>query len=120
MEVMLPKVKPYDDVCENFSGCFNGVIATGHIGVWLSYSIFVRLGRFRKCSLFGIPIDFTKLDVKVISMFLVYFITGYLLYAMMYAAAGAVVSKTEDLQAVSFPVMILIMAAFFISIKSLS
>ena len=34
--------------------------------------------------------------------------------------AGAVVSKTEDLQAVSFPVMILIMAAFFISIKSLS
>ena len=39
---------------------------------------------------------------------------------MMYAAAGAVVSKTEDLQAVSFPVMILIMAAFFISIKSLS
>lgn len=26
-------------------------------------------------SLFGIPIDFTKLDAKVISMFLVYFIT---------------------------------------------
>lgn len=70
-------------------------------------------------SLFGVPIDFTKLDVKVISMFLIYFVTGYLLYAMMYAAAGAVVSKTEDLQAVSFPVMILIMAAFFISIKSL-
>lgn len=39
----------YDDVCENFSGCFNGVIATCRIGVWLSYSIFVRLDRFRKC-----------------------------------------------------------------------
>ena len=32
---------------------------------------------------------------------------------MMYAAAGAVVSKTEDLQAVSFPVMILIMVILY-------
>ena len=49
MEVMLPSEASYDDVCENFSGCFNGVIATCRIGVWLSYSIFVRLDRFRKC-----------------------------------------------------------------------
>ena len=71
-------------------------------------------------SLFGVPIDFTKLDAQVIGMFLIYFVTGYFLYAMMYAAAGAVVSRTEDLQGVIFPVSILIMAAFFISIKSLS
>ena len=110
----------YNDVCENFSGCFNALLQL--VILACGYLIPYLLGwvDLESASLFGIPIDFTKLDAKVISMFLVYFITGYLLYAMMYAAAGAVVSKTEDLQAVSFPVMILIMAAFFISIKSLS
>ena len=44
-----------------------------------------------------------RLDAQVIGMFLIYFVTGYFLYAMMYAAAGAVVSKTEDLQGVILP-----------------
>lgn len=47
--------------------------------------------------LFGILIDFMKLDVKVISMFFVYFIMGYLFYVMMYVVVGVVVFKMEDL-----------------------
>ncbi|AKR37542.1 ABC transporter permease [Bacillus cereus] len=121
MEVMLPKVKPLTMMYAKILA----VVSTALLQLVIlacGYLIPYLLGwiDLESASLFGIPIDFTKLDAKVISMFLVYFITGYLLYAMMYAAAGAVVSKTEDLQAVSFPVMILIMAAFFISIKSLS
>ena len=121
MEVMLPKVKPLTMMYAKILAVVSTallqlvVLACGYLIPYLLGWIDLE-----SASLFGIPIDFTKLDAKVISMFLVYFITGYLLYAMMYAAAGAVVSKTEDLQAVSFPVMILIMAAFFISIKSLS
>ena len=121
MEVMLPKVKPLTMMYAKILA----VVSTALLQLVVlacGYLIPYLLGwvDLESASLFGIPIDFTKLDAKVISMFLVYFITGYLLYAMMYVAAGAVVSKTEDLQAVSFPVMILIMVAFFISIKSLS
>ncbi|MDM5190194.1 ABC transporter permease [Bacillus sp. DX4.1] len=120
MEVMLPKVKPLTMMYAKILA----VVSTALLQIVIlacGYLIPYVLGwvNLENASLFGVPIDFTKLDVKVISMFLIYFVTGYLLYAMMYAAAGAVVSKTEDLQAVSFPVMILIMAAFFISIKSL-
>ncbi|KEK26420.1 ABC transporter permease [Bacillus gaemokensis] len=121
MEVMLPKVKPLTMMYAKILA----VVSTALLQLAIlacGYLIPYVLGwvNLESASLFGVPIDFTKLDAKVISMFLIYFVTGYLLYAMMYAAAGAVVSKTEDLQAVSFPIMILIMAAFFISIKSLS
>ncbi|PHA00774.1 sodium export permease [Bacillus pseudomycoides] len=121
MEVMLPKVKPLQMMYAKILA----VVTTALLQIAIlacGFLVPVLIGwiKWEDATLFGMPIDFAKLDAKVISLFIVFFITGYLLYAMMYAAAGAVVSKTEDLQSVSFPVAILIMAAFFISIKSLS
>ncbi|MGF9963388.1 ABC transporter permease [Bacillus rhizoplanae] len=121
MEVMLPKVKPLQMMYAKILA----VVSTALLQIAIlacGFFVPVLIGwiKWEDATLFGMPIDFAKLDAKVISLFIVFFITGYLLYAMMYAAAGAVVSKTEDLQSVSFPVAILIMAAFFISIKSLT
>ncbi|EJQ49146.1 hypothetical protein IEE_00956 [Bacillus cereus BAG5X1-1] len=120
MEVMIPKVKPLTMMYAKILAVVStallqlAVLACGYLVPWLLGWVDLENG-----SLFGAPIDFTKIDAQVIGMFLIYFVTGYFLYAMMYAAAGAVVSRTEDLQGVILPVSILIMAAFFISIKSL-
>ncbi|PFL20719.1 sodium export permease [Bacillus cereus] len=120
MEVMIPKVKPLTMMYAKILAVVSTallqlvILACGYLVPWLLGWVDLENG-----SLFGLPIDFTKLDAQVIGMFLIYFVTGYFLYAMMYAAAGAVVSKTEDLQGVMIPVSILIMAAFFISLKSL-
>lgn len=120
MEVMIPKVKPLTMMYAKILAVVSTallqlvILACGYLVPWLLGWVDLENG-----SLFGLPIDFTKLDAQVIGMFLIYFVTGYFLYAMMYAAAGAVVSKTEDLQGVMVPVSILIMAAFFISLKSL-
>ena len=86
MEVMLPKVKPLTMMYAKILA----VVSTALLQLVIlacGYLIPYLLGwvDLESASLFGIPIDFTKLDAKVISMFLVYFITGYLLYAMMYA-----------------------------------
>ncbi|PIE95244.1 ABC transporter permease [Bacillus fungorum] len=119
MEVMIPKVKPLTMMYAKILAVVStallqlGILACGYLVPYLLGWVDLENG-----SLFGV-IDVTKLDAKVIGMFLIYFVTGYFLYAMMYAAAGAVVSKTEDLQGVMLPVSILIMAAFFISLKSL-
>ena len=85
MEVMLPKVKPLTMMYAKILA----VVSTALLQLVIlacGYLIPYLLGwvDLESASLFGIPIDFTKLDAKVISMFLVYFITGYLLYAMMY------------------------------------
>ncbi|WP_270339855.1 ABC transporter permease [Bacillus mobilis] len=120
MEVMIPKVKPLTMMYAKILAVVSTallqlvILACGYLVPWLLGWVDLENG-----SLFGLPIDFTKLDAQVIGMFLIYFVTGYFLYAMMYAAAGAVVSKTEDLQGVMIPVSILIMAALFISLKSL-
>ncbi len=120
MEVMIPKVKPLTMMYAKILAVVSTallqlvILACGYLVPYLLGWVDLENG-----SLFGV-IDVTKLDAKVIGMFLIYFVTGYFLYAMMYAAAGAVVSKTEDLQGVMLPVSILIIAAFFISMKSLS
>ncbi|KAA0761986.1 MULTISPECIES: ABC transporter permease [Bacillus] len=119
MEVMIPKVKPLTMMYAKILAVVSTallqlvILACGYLVPYLLGWVDLENG-----SLFGI-IDVTKLDAKIIGMFLIYFVTGYFLYAMMYAAAGAVVSKTEDLQGVMLPISILIIAAFFISLKSL-
>lgn len=119
MEVMIPKVKPLTMMYAKILAVVSTallqliILACGYLVPYLLGWIDLENG-----SLFGV-IDVTKLDAKIIGMFLIYFVTGYFLYAMMYAIAGAVVSKTEDLQGVMLPISILIIAAFFISLKSL-
>ncbi|MDJ1475548.1 ABC transporter permease [Bacillus sp. LS15-K4] len=119
MEVMIPKVKPLTMMYAKILAVVSTallqlvILACGYLLPYLLGWVDLENG-----SLFGV-IDVTKLDAKIIGMFLIYFVTGYFLYAMMYAAAGAVVSKTEDLQGVMLPISILIIAAFFISLKSL-
>ncbi|MEM5625000.1 ABC transporter permease [Bacillus wiedmannii] len=119
MEVMIPKVKPLTMMYAKILAVVSTallqlvILACGYLVPYLLGWVDLENG-----SLFGV-IDVTKLDAKIIGMFLIYFVTGYFLYAMMHAAAGAVVSKTEDLQGVMLPISILIIAAFFISLKSL-
>ena len=75
MEVMIPKVKPLTMMYAKILA----VVSTALLQLVVlacGYLIPYLLGwvDLESASLFGIPIDFTKLDAKVISMFLVYFI----------------------------------------------
>ena len=108
MELMLPKVKPLTMLHAKILAIVSSALLLLVIAAF-GFLVPYLLGW----------VDFSKLDAVVISMFFVYFVTGYLLYAMLYAAVGAVVSKIEDVQSLSFPITMLGMAAFFISLKSL-
>ncbi len=54
--------------------------------------------------------------VKVLLLFIFYFLGGYLLYASMYAAIGSAVDNETDSQQFMFPITIPIMVAIFIGI----
>ena len=45
--------------------------------------------------------------------FLVFFLVGFLLIACLWAVAGALASRTEDLQSTSTPITLLLLAIFF-------
>lgn len=66
-------------------------------------------------------LDFVfKIPGSVLLTFSAFGILGYLLYAFIYGALGALVSRTEDINSVATPVMFLYIGAFFISIMGMN
>jgi len=60
---------------------------------------------------FSIP----TIPIAVLIYFVIYFVLGYLLFATLYAALGAMVNSDQDAQQLQFPVIMIIILAFFLS-----
>jgi ABC-2 type transport system permease protein len=58
-------------------------------------------------------------DISPALLVLLWFPLGYALYASLYAAAAALVSRQEDMQSATTPLTILILASFFLSFSAL-
>ena len=56
---------------------------------------------------------------EIVTLFLVYFVGGYLLYASLFAAIGAAVDSDTDTQQFVFPIMIPILFAMYAAIYSI-
>jgi len=63
--------------------------------------------------MFGQKIDFSAFTPLVLIMILVYFVLGYLLYAMMNAVAGASVSSSDDVNAAIMPITMISLISFY-------
>jgi len=55
------------------------------------------------------------LDPGLLVAFAIFFVLGYLQYATIYAAAGSLVSRTEELGAVATPVILPVVGAFLVA-----
>ena len=62
---------------------------------------------------------FGGLDPAVLAAFVVLFVLGFLMYSLLYAALGSLVSRQEDVQSATSPLMMLIMAGYFMSVFAL-
>ncbi|GGF93946.1 hypothetical protein GCM10010912_43640 [Paenibacillus albidus] len=65
-------------------------------------------------------LDLGQLNVSLLAYGLVLYVLGYFLFALMYAAVGSIVSRTEDLGQAVMPIMMLGFAAFYIPLFSIS
>jgi ABC-2 type transport system permease protein len=59
------------------------------------------------------------LTLPLIGIFLVFLLLGFALYALIYAAAGSLVSRPEDLQIVALPLSVISMAGYLLAIAAL-
>lgn len=118
MEILISSVSPVKHM-------FAKVIGIGSLGllqmVLLGLSAFLAIkttssdmvdGFF---SFFG----FSNINVGTIIYAVVFFLLGYFLYATLAALLGSLVSRTEDVQQVIMPMMILVIAAFMIAVTGL-
>ena len=65
--------------------------------------------------LLGTVLDMSNITPYLGIMTVIYFILGYLSYALLYALTGSTVSKPEDIQSANTPVAILAVIGFYLS-----
>lgn len=63
----------------------------------------------------GLNLDITGTSVTMLLLLLVYFLLGFLLYATLFAAVGALIKRQEELQNVVQPVMWLFTIGYLVS-----
>jgi ABC-2 type transport system permease protein len=61
------------------------------------------------------PFELPTIEATFLAAFTVFFLLGFLLYCTLYAAAGSMVSRIEDVQQAVGPLIYLAMAGYFVS-----
>lgn len=64
-------------------------------------------------------LDLSGLTATAAATFLVFFVLGFLLYASLYAGAGSLVSRQEDVQQIASPMNMLMIGSFFAALFAL-
>jgi ABC-2 type transport system permease protein len=64
-------------------------------------------------------LDIPKLPLDGLLFLILWFILGFSVYSVSYAAAGSLASRPEDAQSAAFPMTMLAVAGFFVSINAL-
>ncbi|MDL2241862.1 ABC transporter permease [Bacteroidales bacterium OttesenSCG-928-L03] len=115
VEVMVSSVKPFQLMMGKMIGI--GLVGLTQFGIWAALILVV--------SLFGgtlfpdnqMLVQFTTIVssinlIGLMSYFILFFIGGYLIYASLFAAIGAMVNAQEDTQQYMMPITVLIIFAF--------
>jgi ABC-2 type transport system permease protein len=110
VEVLLSSVKAWQILAGK-------IIGIGALGIaQFAGTILIALLALRLTDAMELP----SLDAALVFNLVLWFILGFLLFAVMYGAAGSLVSRMEDANTVAFPMSMIAVAGFFVSIPALS
>ncbi|MGP4078161.1 ABC transporter permease [Halobacillus sp. K22] len=119
MEILISSVSPVNQMFAKIVGIalvgltqYGIFILVGYLGIQQSKNS----GSASLLESFGL----TNVDPLTVVYALVFFVLGYLLYATLAATLGSLVSRLEDAQQIVAPMMMLVIAAFLISMYGLA
>jgi len=118
MEIMVARVRPIELMAAKIAGI--GALGLLQFGIWIAAGL--SLNALAKSGIltgtvFGV-VQLSELPVSTLVWFGVFFVLGFVLYAAVFAAAGASVSRVEDVNQVSTMIMMVVMVAFFVAYYS--
>ena len=115
MEVLVTSTKT--------SNLIFGKVLGGALGGVLQFAVVLGTGFLAykiNAAAWDNSLDFIfKIPASVLLTFSVFGILGYLLYAFIFGALGALVSRTEDISAGSTPIVLIFVVVFFISMTGM-
>jgi ABC-2 type transport system permease protein len=110
VEVLLSSIRPWQLLAGK-------IIGIGLLGLaQFAGTILVALIAVQATGVFELP----SLTSGAVVNLILWFILGFLLFAVLYGAAGSLVSRMEDAQNVAFPLSMVAVVGFFLSIAALS
>ncbi|MGG4346024.1 ABC transporter permease [Paenibacillus lautus] len=118
MEILITSVSPLSQMFGKVIGMFLlGLSQIAAFGVVVVVNLILP---HNIDTLKDMNLDLTAIDPMLLVFGLIFYILGYFLYAMLYAAIGSIVSRTEDLGQAVMPITMLSLVAFYIAIFSLN
>lgn len=114
-EVVISSVKPDVLLAGKIVG--SGMVAVTQVLAWVAMSLVLFQFRAQALGFFGAPpeaaaaVKIPSLPLWVGAILLLFFVAGFIFYAALFGAVGAMVSNQEDVQQASMPVMILLVTS---------
>ena len=112
METLVTSTSPRTIVLGKTIGI--GIVGLIQICVIVGVAL-ISAKAFLEPELLNSVLDMSTMTPYLAIMTIVYFILGYLAYALLYALTGSTVSKPEDIQSANTPVAILAVIGFYLS-----
>lgn len=110
VEVLLSTLRPWQIFAGKLAGI--GLLGLGQLVILLT----VALIGLRVTDAFEVP----ALPIDSVVALVGWFILGFVLYATLFGAAGALVSRMEDAQSAAAPLSILAVVGYFLSFQALN
>ena len=112
METLVTSTSPRTIVLGKTIGI--GVVGLGQM-ILIVATALISAKSFLEPGLLESVLDMSNITPYLGIMTAIYFILGYLLYALLYALTGSTVSKPEDIQSANTPVVLLAVVGFYLS-----
>jgi ABC-2 type transport system permease protein len=119
MEMLITAVRPIELMIGKVLGV--GLVGLTQYALWVGMGglLLVASGALGRAASTGTGFDVATVPATTLIFFLVFFVLGYLLYAAIYAALGSLVHRTEDINGITTPVTIIMVATYLLSIWAL-
>ncbi|CAH1214229.1 putative protein YhaP [Paenibacillus auburnensis] len=118
MEILITSASPLSQMFGKVLGVFLvGLLQIAIIAASIAANLLLP---YNSGILTDFDLDLSQLNVGILVYGLILYILGFFLYALMYAAVGSIVSRTEELGQASMPVMMLGFVNYYIPTFSVS
>ncbi|NGZ77334.1 ABC transporter permease [Saccharibacillus alkalitolerans] len=118
-EILITKVSPVQLLAGKVVGVGLAGILQFAIIVGSGVLLMTFSGAGESLSLGGLSVDLSILGVQTLAVAAAMFILGYFFYATLFAAAGSIVSRSEEVNQAILPISMVFMVGFFLALIAL-
>jgi ABC-2 type transport system permease protein len=118
MEILITAIRPIELMLGKVFGV--GLLGLTQYAIWVAAGLVVLfLSGSLGNTLQTAGVNLAAVPAPTLIYFLVFFVLGYLLIACLYAALGSLVNRSEDVNSITTPITLVMVATYLLSIWAL-